>query len=120
MCACACVCVGTVSPLEILTVAGPKEAHVLSSDLVPGETLHIINCRLHNFSSCSCVFIYLFFVCRLPFVQDIEYGNTTHLGDCDGELFQFVIVFITQDWMVYSKQSVVDYSYHLMDLIICI
>ncbi len=24
-------------------------------------------------------------VCRLPFVQDVEYGNTTHLGDCDGE-----------------------------------
>ncbi|XP_076837743.1 sema domain, transmembrane domain (TM), and cytoplasmic domain, (semaphorin) 6Ba isoform X2 [Brachyhypopomus gauderio] len=23
---------------------------------------------------------------RLPFVQDVEYGNTTHLGDCDGLL----------------------------------
>ncbi len=28
--------------------------------------------------------IFLLF-CRLPFVQDVEYGNTTHLGDCDGE-----------------------------------
>lgn len=25
--------------------------------------------------------------CRLPFQQDVEYGNTTsHLGDCDGKL----------------------------------
>lgn len=23
--------------------------------------------------------------CRLPFVQDVEYGNISHLGDCDGE-----------------------------------
>lgn len=26
---------------------------------------------------------------RLPFQQDVEYGNTTsHLGDCDGRLQQ--------------------------------
>lgn len=26
-------------------------------------------------------------VCRLPFQQDVEYGNaSSHLGDCDGRL----------------------------------
>lgn len=28
--------------------------------------------------------------CRLPFQQDVEYGNTTsHLGDCDGRLLHY-------------------------------
>lgn len=40
---CVCLRVGTVSPLEILTVAGPEEALVPSSDLVQGETQHIIS-----------------------------------------------------------------------------
>lgn len=30
--------------------------------------------------------------CRLPFQQDVEYGNTTsHLGDCDGRLQHYDI-----------------------------
>uniref|UniRef100_A0A672L114 Semaphorin 6B n=1 Tax=Sinocyclocheilus grahami TaxID=75366 RepID=A0A672L114_SINGR len=33
----------------------------------------VARCQLHS----RCM--------KLPFVQDVEYGNTSHLGDCDGE-----------------------------------
>ncbi|KAK1790804.1 hypothetical protein P4O66_014660 [Electrophorus voltai] len=35
---------------------------------------------------------------RLPFVQDVEYGNTTHLGDCDGGQ-------ITKSTLVLARRS---------------
>ncbi|GAA6099999.1 sema domain, transmembrane domain (TM), and cytoplasmic domain, (semaphorin) 6Ba isoform X2 [Tachysurus ichikawai] len=41
--------------------------------------LPVARCQLHS----RCM--------KLPFVQDVEYGNTTHLGDCEGELFQLII-----------------------------
>uniref|UniRef100_A0A8C2FXY1 Sema domain, transmembrane domain (TM), and cytoplasmic domain, (semaphorin) 6Ba n=1 Tax=Cyprinus carpio TaxID=7962 RepID=A0A8C2FXY1_CYPCA len=42
----------------------------------------VARCQLHS----RCMKSVFLLFCRLPFVQDVEYGNTSHLGDCDGLL----------------------------------
>lgn len=41
--------------------------------------------------------------CSIPFEQDVEHGNTTHLGDCEGEFSQSnVNLIIPNDSMIRS------------------